>query len=200
MRRMLRGTLTQVQIFGTIVAVLLVTALWGCTSLQSDYITAVRGNLSNYSPSYTSYAFSAGEVNTLIFGSAFDMPQAAFEEMVTDPMHGRPFWAPSVRYTTQPSDAASDAFYVVLTFNPPDSYDGYDACAKRELGGEATGPHVRVVGAFCSNVKLLSEVRASASGVTGPEDGLFARLVQRVVIELFPPRPLNIGPDIILLN
>ena len=196
MRCVLRSTLTRVQIFGTMVAALLVAALGACTSLQSDSVTAVRGNWYNYSPSYTRYAFSAGEVNTLIFGSAFDMPQATFEERVTDLMHGRPFWAPAARYTTQPSDSARDAFYVVLTFNPPDSYDGYDACAKRDLGGEATLPHVRVVGAFCSSVKLLSEVRASASGVTGPEDGLFARLVQRVVIELFPPRPPNLGPNI----
>ena len=197
----LRGALTQVQLFGTIVALLLVTALSACTSFQSDYVTAVRGNWYNYSPSFTRYAFSAGEVNTLIFGAAFDMPEAAFKEKVTDPMRGRPIGAPSVRYTTQPSGTASDAFYVVLTFNPPDSYDGYDACAKRELPGETSGPHIRIVGAFCSNVTLLSEVRASASGVIGPEDRLFARLVQRVVSELFPPHsPSHIGPDIILLN
>lgn len=60
---------------------------------------------------------------------------------------------------------------------------------------------VRIVGAFCSNVTLLSEVRASASGVIGPEDRLFALVVQRVVSELFPPHsPSDIGPNIILLN
>ncbi len=197
MRGVGHSTLARVRIFGTIVAALLVAALGACTSLQSDSVTAVRGSWYNYSPSYVRYAFAAGEVNTVIFGSAFDMPREAFEERVTGLMHGRPFWAPSARYITQPSDNARDAFYVVLTFNPPNNYDGNDACAKRDLGGEATGPVVRVVGAFCSSVKMLSEVRVSASGVSGPEDGLFAKLVQRVVIEIFPSRPPNLGPNIL---
>lgn len=43
--------------------------------------------------------------------------------------------------------------------------------------------------------------RCVLSGVAGPEDGLFARLAQRAVIELFPPHGLShIGLDIILLN
>ncbi len=43
--------------------------------------------------------------------------------------------------------------------------------------------------------------RCILSGVTGPENGLFARLAQRAMIELFPPHgPSHIGLDIILLN
>ncbi len=160
----------------------------------------MRGDWQYYSPTYFNYIAAPGEVRTVILGLPFKMPEAAFAERVTGHMYGRPSWGPPARYTTTPSEAAKTAFYVVLVFNPPIGYDGYDACAERDEGGGPAGGEIHVVAAFCSTVHMLSEVRAAGGGIGGPDDRRFVNLVHDVMFELFPSRPPNLGPGIMLNN
>ena len=160
-------------------------------------VQTVTGDYQLYTPNQLSYAASAGEIRTIIQGRAFDMPKAAFDEGVMHQMHNRPAWGSPARYTTQPSDGANQAYYVALVFNPPRTYDGDDACAKREGGGGPSGTgEVRLVAAFCSTVHTLTEVRGSVSGASGTDDRVFASLMQQVMTDLFPSRDRHVGASI----
>lgn len=172
----------------------LVVGLVACTGVTPSGVVAQRGQWEFYSPSYVHYTTAPGEVRTIIFGAPFGMDQAEFERRVTDLMAKRPLWSSAAKYVTGPSEKARAAMYVVLVFNPPVSYDGQDACAKKDKGGGPAGGEVRLVAAYCSTVHMLSEVTASASDVSGPNDPRFAQLIRQTMILLFPNKSPHFGP------
>lgn len=174
----------------------LLTGLAACAGLAPSGVTTQRGQWDFYTPNYVHYTTAPGEVNTVIFGTPFGMEQAQFERRVTDLMYRRPFWSSPAKYVTGPSEKARQAMYVVLVFNPPLSYDGHDACAKKDQGGSPVSGEVRLVAAYCSTVHMLSEVTARATDVSGPNDPRFEQLIHQTMIQLFPTRPPNIGPGL----
>ncbi len=182
-------------------SVALLGFLGACAMPMSGGVRTVQGDWRFYTPSQVHYVTGVGEVRTVIFGNAFDIPKATFDARVTDQMRGQPRWATPARYATEPSEAAREAFHVALAFDPPVSYDGDDACAARFTGeaatsGAAPGGTVRLVAAFCSSVHTLSQVTAAADGVHGPDDRAFAQLIDQVMFDLFPARDPNVGASV----
>ena len=174
----------------------LLAGLAACAGVAPSGVIAQRGQWDFYTPNYVHYTTAPGEVNTVIFGTPFGMDQSQFERRVTDLMYRRPFWSTPAKYVTGPSEKARSAMYVVLVFNPPLSYDGHDACAKKDQGGSPISGEVRLVAAYCSTVHMLSEVTARATDVSGPNDRRFEQLIHQTMIQLFPTRPPNTGPGL----
>lgn len=152
-------------------------------------VTSSPGKSYFYSPNQVRYVAGGGEFWTIVQGNAFGMPKAAFDDVVTGHMDGRPRWAAPGRYTTTPSQDAKTAYWVVLVFNPPVNYDGYRACQGYDgAGGPYSSGAVEVVAAFCSKNHVLGETRAFLDHASGPNDPAFAQLIHQVQTDIFPRR------------
>ncbi len=167
------------------------------TPADAGFVTSIPGQSDYYNPMQIRYVAGGGEVWTIVRGNAFRMAKPDFDTAVTSYMDGRPGWVSPAKYTTTPSENAKRAYWVVLVFNPPRSYDGYRACNNhRGAGGPTNDGYVEVVAAFCSRDKVLGESRGTLSRATGPDDPSFAALIRQVQNDIFPYRMRNLGPGI----
>jgi len=121
-------------------------------------------------------------------GAPFAMPPAQFEQMVLANMQGQNA-GPRTNFTTHPGDH-DPAYKVVMLFNGPVTASGDDLCRNPGAAPFRSGPQqeMHVLAVFCRydapRTKVDGWLKADASGVS--PDG-FAKLVQQVTRELFPP-------------
>jgi hypothetical protein len=169
----------------------------GLGACVSGLVVSVEGDYRRYTPTYVSYAAASGPIWAFIDGQAFAGTPDAFASAVLSQIQGRPTWIGGIYYDAVSAPGGTPAYYVALSFNPPVSYDGDDACAqKRASGTPRPGGDLRVVAAFCSSVFTLSSVVVTADGVTSADSAGFRALMERVMNDLFPSSDAHVGASI----
>lgn len=169
----------------------------GLSACASGYVVTVEGDDRRYAPTYVSYAAASGPVWTFIGGQAFATSPETFASDVLAQIQGRPAWIGGMRYSATSRPGGTPAYYLALVFNPPASYDGDDACARKQAAGAPRpGGDVRVVAAFCSSVYTLSWVVATADDVTSADSPAFGALMARVMGDLLPSSDAHVGAAI----
>jgi len=178
-------------------AALLLVALAVIAGCTDGTVRTVQGDYYGYRQVYLHYAASRGPVPALVRGTAFDgMSTRDFAQRVVEQMRNRPLGVGAIEFQTIEPDELETSLYVSLVFNPEPSFDSYDACdlQRADTAGRPTRPgHAsRVVAAFCSTERLLSGTVGEAT-LTGPADPNFGKLIQQVLIDLFPPYDPDTG-------
>ena len=180
----------------SVVLLAVAAVLAGCASLTGfGNQSVVRGDWATYAPRKLVYALAQGDVPVMVHGDPFVEGEALSSRLVSN-IQNKPTWAPEGRYVAA-VDPGESAYYLVFVFNPPVTYDGYDACSGVMPAAGAPESDLRLVAAFCSSVKLESEVRARATGMGSSSDAEFGHFLRLVVAELLPHRSGYMGPDIL---
>lgn len=165
----------------------------------NDGVRTVKGDNYAYSQSYLRYAAGRGPVPAIIRGNALPgLSQAAFAGRVLDEIKDRPLGVGPLSFAeVDPAKLGRAPLFVSFVFNPGPGFGSYDAC-NPAYAADAGGPvqpdgSARVVAAFCSSQRLLTETVGEVSGITGPDDPRFGKLMRVVMLDLFPPNDPNLG-------
>jgi hypothetical protein len=164
-----------------------------------DGVRTVKGDNYAYSRSYLYYAAGSGPVPAIIRGNALPgLSQEAFSGRVLAEIKDRPLGVGPVTFAeVDPAKLGRTPLFVSFVFNPGSGFGGYDACTPAyaaSAGGPARADgSARVVAAFCSSQRLLTETVGEVSGLTGPDDPRFGTLMRLVILDLFPPYDPNPG-------
>jgi len=120
-----------------------------------------------------------------VHGRLFGLDRRAFEEAVTARMQGQ-HAGPPTRFTTRPGPSAEKGLRVIMAFDAKPVGGGL--CSAKAFEPGDYGPETALVAAWCWEDRADSEVWAWVSGLQGPDDPRFRRLVGETTMDLFPPR------------
>jgi len=168
-------------------AVAALVALTACTG-----VTVSRVDHANqYDPLQASAAGGGDrQMQVVILGNPFDMPQPALEKAVIDAMQSNPFSVP-INFAINPENPdLSRPYRVVLAFNPEGIRDPGKLCESTgslKSAAPADGK-VTLMGAFCSSDSYLSHGIARARDVAGTGSEKFDNMIFQLTISLFPSR------------
>ncbi|MEP4380779.1 MAG: hypothetical protein ABJ215_12685 [Alphaproteobacteria bacterium] len=171
----------------TAAALAVLTACTGVTVSRVDHAN-------QYSP-FEATAAGGGDrqIQLVVFGNPFDIPQAQLEKAVSDAMQANAFGVP-INFAINPENPdPSRPFRVVLAFNPDAVRDPGDLCAADD-GPESAAPRdgrLTIMGAFCSTDSYLSHAIARADDVTGTDSEAFGDMIFQLKTSLFPSRNPN---------
>jgi hypothetical protein len=161
-------------------------------------VRTIRGDWTGYSLKYLQYAASKGSLATIVSGGAFaGTPESDVAAHVRAELSERPYGVGPIAFVPYPLGETTPALFVSMVFNPAPSFDGWAACdpARAAASGGEPRPDgaLRVVAAFCSSQRLLSESTGYAEGLSGLADERFNHLIHLLAMDLFPLRDPNLG-------
>ena len=152
-------------------------------STSSQDVSFRTGVLSTFA-----YAAADGEMNTVVVGNPFDMPQSALDRIVTDAMQGN-HHGPRTTFTTTPSPDARPQYRIVMMFDRPRNMNRQQLCGPREhLTPEPRGGRLHLATAFCARNQLLSWVDSSIPTPASPDEPAFRRMIANATFNLIPAR------------
>ncbi len=165
-----------------IAALAALTACTGVTVSRVDYAF-------QYDPSEASTAGGGDrQMQLVVLGNPFDIPQAQLEKAVIDAMQASSFGVP-INFAVKPENPDSSRPYrVVLAFNPDTIRDPAKLCTMGD-GLKTTasaGGRLTLMGAFCSTDIYLSHGIARAGDLAVPGSETFNDMVFQLKTSLFP--------------
>lgn len=163
-------------------------ALAGCdgvSTISSSYYN------STYSPSHVDLAAANNPSQAIVRGNPFanDRDNSA----VIAAMQGRNF-GPKMYFSPTPRAGDKYGYKVILSFGEKISRN-YQCGPDGVAGIPAPAGTVSLVGTFCIGDIVLTDAVGTVSGVTGPDDPRFRRLIGDVMVALTPPYDPNRGHD-----
>lgn len=171
----------------TVVAMAALTACTGVTVSRVDHAN-------QYDPLQASAAGGGDrQMQLVVLGNPFDMPQPALEKAVVDAMQSSPFAVP-INFAINPENPdPSRPYRVVLAFNPAGIRDPGKLCESTDGLKTAAAPDgkVTLMGAFCSTDSYLSHGIARANDVAGASSETFNHMIFQLMISLFPGQNPN---------
>tara|TARA_R110002110_G_scaffold414147_2_gene643409 strand:- start:137375 stop:137965 length:591 start_codon:yes stop_codon:yes gene_type:complete len=171
----------------TVAALAALTACTGVTVSRVDHAN-------QYDPQQASAAGGGDrQMQVVVLGNPFDMPQAALEKAVIDAMQSSPFSVP-INYAINPENPdPSRPYRVVLAFNPEGIRDPGKLCKSTDglKTATATDGKLTLMGAFCSTDSYLSHGIARASDVAGTSSKTFDDMLFQLTTSLFPGQNPN---------
>lgn len=152
-------------------------------SISSQEVSFRTGVLSTFA-----YAAANGEMNTVVIGNPFDIPEDALGRVITDTMQGN-HYGPRTTFTTTPSPEARSDYRIVMMFDRPRAMNRQQLCGpKAQLQPEPRGDRLRLATAFCASNQLLSWVDSSIRTPASPDDPAFRRMIANAIFNLIPSR------------
>jgi hypothetical protein len=174
-------------------SLLLVACADGGGGLGGGVATFGEGYL-RYSASDYRYAFGQLGLPVIVVGNPLPVPPQAFREAVIASMPGNRN-PPAYRYAPAGPNLPPGSTYVALAFNAPMGEQSHTLCRDpAAIRGGGAGTPVSVNAAFCDGGEALSWV-SGATDLSGPDDPRLGRLMEQVVLRLFPPENPNRRPD-----
>jgi hypothetical protein len=169
---------------GAIAALLVLHACAGAVrSISSQDISFRTGVLSTFA-----YAAADGEMNTVVVGNPFDVPQSALEHVITENMQGN-HYGPRTTFTTTPSENARPEYRIVMMFDRPIGMNRRQLCGPRDdLKPEPRADRLRLATAFCARNHLLSWVDSSIPFPASADDPAFGQMISQATFNLIPSR------------
>ena len=168
-------------------AVAALAALTACTGVTVSRV--------DYAFQYDSLQASAAgggdrQMQVVVLGNPFDIPQAQLEKAVIAAMQASSFAVP-INFAINPENPdPSRPYRVVLAFNPEAIRDPGKLCAAGDglkTTASADGK-LTLMGAFCSTDIYLSHGMARASDVGGAGSATFDDMIFQLTASLFPGR------------
>ncbi len=158
--------------------------LGGCAGVAST----VASTSSLYS--FGEFVLASGGRDTIVVvrGNPFEMDQKAFEKAVTDAMQGQNF-GPRTNFTTGPTENTKKELRVVILFNGSQTVSADNLCkAPEKYGSQKGAKGLHVIAAYCWEDESLTEVDGWAGAVAGVDSPVFASLLAKTTLDLFPTR------------
>ncbi len=155
-----------------------------------DGVSTFSEGYLRYSSTDYRYAFGQLGLPVVIAGNPFPVPSEDFRQAVIASMPGnqRP---PAYRYAPASPSLPPGGAYVALAFNGPMGQQSHALCRDPGgLEGGGQGSPVSVNAAYCDGGEALSWVSGSAD-LAGPDDPRLDRLMEQVILRLFPPENPN---------
>jgi len=141
----------------------------------------------SYSPRDIAYAGGSGELWTEIGGNPFAVPQADFDQAVTDAMYAA-HAGPPTKFTTNPGPTARRMFHVRLLFNGPPSNSSLICAGPPPAVPAPSGGSFTLYAAFCQDADSLAFLQAQGDSFSSPTDPDFREFIRQVTAHLFPPQ------------
>ncbi|MBT4770968.1 MAG: hypothetical protein HOL07_12910 [Rhodospirillaceae bacterium] len=165
-------------------------ALTACTGVTVSLVD----HANQYDPQQASAAGGGDrQMQVVVIGNPFDMPQSALEKAVIDAMQSSAFGVP-INFAINPENPdPSRPYRVVFAFNPEGIRDPGKLCESTDglkTAAVADGK-VTLMGAFCSTDSYLSHGIARASDVAGTGSETFGHMIFQLTTSLFPGRNPN---------
>jgi hypothetical protein len=148
----------------------------------------------SYDPSMLNYAAGQGAVLTEIVGNPFDAPKEQLDRVVNETMTVSHF-GPRVPFTGRPPEGYTSPFHTVVLFDPAPGVNPGRLCGDANQPRAARAGEVRIMIAFCAGAEEITSTQGRISGVAGPTDPNFRRLVSQMTAVLFPPFDPNRDPN-----
>ena len=169
--------------------VLVLNACAGVVQSTASQDVAFRtGVLSTFA-----YAAAVGEMNTVIVGNPFNLPEGQLDRAVTEAMQGN-HYGPRTTFTTTPSADARSQYRIVMMFDRPRAQQRQQVCGPREsLIPEPDAARLRLTTAFCARNQLLSWVESSIARPGSPDEPSFRRMIASATFNLIPARDDDSG-------
>lgn len=156
--------------------------LAGCADGGSVVLSPRR--MAAYDVGSLSYVADRGLLAEIV-GNPFKTDKQGLDAVVSEVLSSHHF-GPVFPVVTEPSPDFRSPYRVVMVFNPAPAAGRATLC-ERVPESLPPGDVVRVAAAFCASDKLLTSLKGSISGASGPDDPRFRRLIGLVSLELFPP-------------
>jgi hypothetical protein len=157
-------------------------AQFGVTVTRVDYAH-------QYAPLEVSAAGGGDrQLQVLVMGNPFDVPQADLERATIKSMQWRTFGVP-VNFAITPTNTDPNRdFRVVVAFNPEGIGDPGKLCeAEGNLKSNTNDAGITtLMGAFCTSDSYLSHAIARAPDIEGINSATFDSLVAQLTLSLFP--------------
>ena len=140
-----------------------------------------------YGPEIINYSAGKGGMLTEVVGNPFQAPKAELEAAVVEAAEGSHF-GQRIPFVLRPPAGYNSPYRVVYAMNPVPGTNPRDLC-----GGEAQtrqrlpSESDRVSAALCAGDSVISSVRGSVAGPTGPRDPAFRSLIAQLTLAMFPP-------------
>ncbi len=140
--------------------------------------------------SYGEFVRASGGRDTIVVvrGNPFEMDQKAFEKAVTDAMQGQNS-GPRTNFTTGPTENTKKEFRVVILFNGSQTVLADNLCKAPEkygYGSRKGAKGLHVIATYCWEDESLTEVDGRAGAVAGVDSPVFASLLAKTTLDLFP--------------
>ena len=176
------------RILGLVATLATLATLAGCdgvSTISSSYYN------STYSPSHVVLAAANNPSQATIRGNPF--PNDRDNSAVIAAMQGRNY-GPKMYFSPTPRADDKYGYRVILSFGEKISRN-YQCGATGPTGTPAPAGTVALVGTFCVGDIVLTDAVGTVSGVTGPDDPKFRRLIGDVMVALTPPYIPDRGSD-----